>query len=132
MLGDPDEDVPIGTDGRSAAAAGTPAIPFRAAELPAALVARLHRCFREQSPKPATARALLADGRLFARWCRQHAARRCRRPPRPPTPSWRPRAAGLANPCDGWQVNHTVRSPRWRNAASYSAQFVTRRFGRGI
>jgi hypothetical protein len=29
-------------------------------------------------------------------------------------------------------VNHTVRLPRCRSASLYSAQFVTRRFGRGI
>src|SRR3954454_16051025 len=29
-------------------------------------------------------------------------------------------------------VNHTVRLPRWRSASLYAAQFVTRRFGRGI
>src|SRR3954462_15823940 len=29
-------------------------------------------------------------------------------------------------------VNHTVRLPRCRSASLYSAQFVTRRFGRGM
>lgn len=29
-------------------------------------------------------------------------------------------------------VNQTVRLPRWRRAVSYSAQFVTRRVGRGM